>query len=168
MIQVLGGNPQIQPGSVRFLLDPSKHELVPGLIYEYVYHIPDWGIIDDVLASFWEWWKENVEGIDVIGHYREGDNLVFQVRRKGTRVKLKSISPLGIPLALAIILGLAAILAVFGVVFLAFGLRFASAGFGLLAASLITFILASGYYKLLGVPLGLGGFYLLAKQFGVV
>jgi len=170
MIQVLQGSPTVGPGSTRILLDPSKTTIEPGWIYELIYHIPDWGIIDDIIISIIEWWKANVEGLDILGHYREGDNLIVQVRKKVGVVKMRmnGRTLIDIRTFLPIILGLAGLLILFGVVFLALGMRFATAGVGLLVTSLITFALASDWYKLLGVPLAVGGCYLIAKQAGAV
>jgi len=164
-IQVLSGRPFIQPGSTRVNLDPSTHKMVNGAIYELVYHVPNWPIIGDIITAIMTWWKENVEGVDVLGSYREGDNLIFQIRK---RAEATVKTPRGLAIittALAIILGLAAILILFGVVFLAFGLRLAAAGLALIAGGVLAFMFASGYYKLLGVPLIGGGAYLIVKQF---
>lgn len=170
MIQILQGEPIIQPASTRIILNPSEHEMYSGAIYEFVYNVPDWGIITEIMAKIWEWWKSNVEGLEILGHYREADSLVFQVKKTQSMTRIGGkVTGLGIlPAALAIIGGLAAILIIIGVFFLVFGFRLAGAGCGLMAAGLIVFLLASGYYKLLSAPLVFGGFYLLAKQAGVV
>jgi len=65
------------PGSVRIGLDPSTFDMKTGVLYEFAYYIPDWWIIDDIVAGIIKWWKENIEGIDIIGMYREGNNLIM-------------------------------------------------------------------------------------------
>jgi hypothetical protein len=170
VIQILAGEPNITPGSTRILLDPSKTIMQPGWTYEFVWYMPSWvpDFVSDVIAKIITWWKENVDGIDIIGHYREGDNLVFQARAKtGTQIKVAGkIYPLASPIL--IIIGLAAILIVIGVLFLVFGLRLAGAGIVLLGLALIIFLVTHGYYRLLALIPASAGLYLIAKQAGAV
>ena len=170
-IQILAGNPEITPGSIRVPLDPRNTVMQPGWTYEFLYHIPSWtpDFIADVIAKIIEWWKENVDGIDIIGYYREGDTLVLQARaRTGVqRIRVAGkIYPLALPIA--IIVGLAAILIVIGVIFLMFGMRLAGAGIVLLGLSPIIFMVTSGWYKLLALIPFSAGLYLIAKQAGAV
>ncbi len=172
MIQILEGNPQIQPGSVRIPLDPIKHDMYEEIIYEFVYKIQDWGLLGDIIGKIKSWIAETFEGLEVVGYYREGDYLVMQVRRKkGARRKKEVMSLNGriftLPAqwTLAIIFGIAAIFLGILLVFLTFGLRLAVAGLALIFAGLITLKFASDWYRLVSIPLFLGGIYLMTKQF---
>jgi len=173
MIEVLAGEPIVTKGSVRVLLDPSKATMHPGWIYEFVYHMPSWvpDFVSDAIGRIIKWWRENVDGLEIISFYREKeyDRLVFQAKVKSEVRVAGKYYPLGIPgIALPIIIGLAAVLVILGIIFIAFGLRLAGTGMVLLGLSIIIFLLAHGYYKLLAMIPAAGGLYLIAKQAGAV
>jgi hypothetical protein len=82
--------------------------------------------------------------LEIISFYREKeyDRLVFQAKVKSEVRVAGRYYPLGIPgIAIAIIVGLAGILAALGIIFIAFGLRLAGTGMVLLALSALIFLL---------------------------
>jgi len=168
--RILTKEEAVTPGSIRVLLDPSRAVIHPGWIYEIGYYLPSWvpDFVADVVAKIVEWWKENVEGVDIIRWYRDGNNLVFQIRASA-EASCRGVRITGITGGiLGIIVGLAAILIILGVVFMFFGMRLAGAGMVMLGLSPIIFLITQGYYKLLAAIPFAAGLYLIAKEAGAV
>lgn len=156
-ITILHGKPLIEQGSIRIPIDPTiQKELIKNIPYEIVIKPPEWipDLIEQIIAKVIE-----VLGV-IFGNevhcYKEGDFLVIQVRRRGN---IPPITPL------QVLATLFPALNPFNVIPLVMGIRLQVAGLGLIAASALTFIFASGVWKALSLPLFFGGVYLVAKSF---
>ena len=172
-MRVLMGSP-VRESGVFVQLDP-RAKFEKNVVYEYVYKLTEIQPIDWIIEQIMKLVME-LKGLEVLSIWEDDEGYIhFQVRRKtALKLRTKVLNGVelargfhfGIPLLLIVVLALVAIAAVF--VFLLVGMYLAAAGVALVAAGIITFIIAGGAYKLLGVPMIVGGFYLFGKQFGLV